>query len=138
MLIWAVLVLLFTFNTVLPSINLGYNLWLIFNILVIFSIVRLIKDKDMLFRIFRLYIISFIAMGIIGILQFLCGVIGIDNVYITQWWVPGVLPRVNGFSFEPSYYFPPLFNRQNLFFFILSDQSLQPLPLIRFEKMQKG
>jgi hypothetical protein len=29
---------------------------------------------------------------------------GLPGILVTQWWILGVLPRVNGFSYEPSYF----------------------------------
>lgn len=102
LLIWVIFILCFTFNTALPKINYGYDLWLIFNIILIFSLTRFLNTDIKFERVFKLYIISFACMGVIGIVQFILGILGI-NMFITQWWRPG-FPRINGFCFEPSYY----------------------------------
>lgn len=39
-----------------------------------------------------------------GIAQFILGALGFSGVLISQWWIPGKLPRVNGFTLEPSYF----------------------------------
>ncbi|MEZ0542589.1 O-antigen ligase family protein [Fibrella arboris] len=42
-------------------------------------------------------------IGSFGLLQLCFGLIGID-LLVAQWWIEGRLPRLNGFSYEPSYY----------------------------------
>ncbi|WP_211220205.1 O-antigen ligase family protein [Rudanella lutea] len=51
----------------------------------------------------RLYLISFIGCSLFGFLQLLFGVFGY-SLLVEQWWIEGRLPRLNGFSYEPSYY----------------------------------
>ena len=100
---WTILVLLFTFNTIYPFINVGYHLWLIFNVAIVICITQIV-DKENIEIVLKLYLLSYLIMAIIGILQCITGVLNINNPFIVQWWIKGVLPRVNGFSFEPSYY----------------------------------
>ena len=102
--IWGVILILCTFNTILPSINIAYHLWLVFDIAIIFCFTQLINDEDKNDKVIKLYIISFFIMAIVGILEFIISICGIEIPYITQWWIQGKLPRINGFSFEPSYY----------------------------------
>jgi hypothetical protein len=42
-------------------------------------------------------------LSIFGILQLLGAIVGID-ILVSEWWIKGLLPRVNGLSYEPSYY----------------------------------
>ena len=51
-----------------------------------------------------LYIYSFVAMGIFGIYQFFIARFGFIPYGVEQWWIEFVFPRVNGLSYEPSYY----------------------------------
>jgi hypothetical protein len=39
-----------------------------------------------------------------GIVQFVLPIAGGPALLVEQWWLPGRVPRVNGFSYEPSYY----------------------------------
>jgi hypothetical protein len=103
LLIWTAILLLFTFNTVYPTINIGYHAWLIFNIIMVFAFTQII-NKENKGIILKIYILSFVAMAIVGILECIISIIGINVPFITQWWIKGMLPRINGFSFEPSYY----------------------------------
>ena len=105
LLLWVFLLLCFTFNTQLVYINVAYHLWLLFDVAIIFVFVGLINDKEENNKkILKLYLMSFFIMAIIGILEFIISMMGIQIPYITQWWVKGRLPRINGFSYEPSYY----------------------------------
>jgi len=104
LLIWCGILLTFTFNTVLPSVNIGYHLWLIFNVFLIFAVVGVVNDKKFANTVFKLYVTSFAIIAIVGIVQFVLGCLGVELSSIRQWWIPGYLPRVNGFCYEPSYY----------------------------------
>jgi len=85
--------------------SVGYCLWLLLNIGMIFCFVQLFSDNAQALRtLVRWYLYSFVFVAILGILQFLLPILGLQGIFITQWWIPGVLPRVNGFSYEPSYF----------------------------------
>ncbi|WP_461052127.1 O-antigen ligase family protein [Spirosoma arcticum] len=47
--------------------------------------------------------ITFLLISALGLTQLFLGLLGID-LYVEQWWIEGRLPRLNGFSYEPSYY----------------------------------
>lgn len=86
-----------------PNINnaVGYYLWLITDILIIVIMYSVIDSRDKLFSIYSVYLDSFYIMALVGIVQFILGVMGID-FYLYTWM--GKLPRIRGFSFESSYY----------------------------------
>ena len=101
---WFFILLLFIFNTQFIYRNIGYMLWLILSILVIYQIYQIIKSNEStFFRIFDYYILSFTVLSCIGIMQFFLGLWNI-NFFIMQYWENTPIPRVNGFSYEPSYY----------------------------------
>jgi len=100
--LWMFITLLFTFNTEVISFNISYHLWMIFNVLFVFLFYQLHDLEQHV--LLSLYIDSFVIMATVGIIQFILGVLGIQLSTITQWWIQGVLPRINGFSYEPSYY----------------------------------
>lgn len=102
--IWTLFVFLGTFNIEIPKINFAYHLWLIFNILVLFSFNNYFEGKCDLSLILKLYLLSFIIISIFGIIQFLLPFFEIKPPLVQQWWIPNILIRVNGFSYEPSYY----------------------------------
>lgn len=98
--IWSFFTLPFS---LFPARSLGYLFWLMTNVLSIFVIVQLFRAPRDVDRLLRAYMWSFVALACFGIAQFTLGVLGI-GVLTTQWWIEGVLPRVNGLSYEPSYY----------------------------------
>lgn len=93
--------LLCTFHTILPMWNITYNIWLILFVMVVWAIYVLYKDRTA--RMMELYLLSFYVMAVWGCIQFILGFSGISDWMITQWWIDG-FPRVNGFTYEPSYY----------------------------------
>ena len=93
--------LLCTFHTILPKWNLAYNAWLILCAAAIWAVTALYAGRAE--RMLQLYVFSFYAMAIWGCIQFILGFTGLSQWMITQWWIEG-FPRVNGFTYEPSYY----------------------------------
>lgn len=98
--IWLIATLpfsLFTDRTV------GYTFWVAANVLIIFVFVQVFKTERDVRLLVRMLMYSFIAMAAFGAVQMLAGFRGID-LFVTTWWVPGRVARVNGLSYEPSYY----------------------------------
>lgn len=99
--LFAVCNLLCTFHTIMPMWNIAYDIWLILFVMVVWAIFVLYRNN--ITRMVELYLLSFYVMTIWGCIQFALGVSGISDWMITQWWTDGI-PRVNGFTYEPSYY----------------------------------
>lgn len=102
LLCWTMFLLLFIGNTPFLTRNLGYFVWHVFNLLLILSVFVLFDTKEKWLRLFKVYVYSFLLLSVFGFVQFAAGVAGID-LYIEQWFKEG-FPRVNGFSYEPSYF----------------------------------
>ncbi len=51
----------------------------------------------------RWFILSFVLLAAFGFLQFAVGFAGID-LFVSEWWIPNKVARINGLSYEPSYY----------------------------------
>ncbi len=102
-LIWTFFLILFVSNTTLIGRNVGYLLWHGCHFLFILFLANVIENQNQFYRLLRVYIYSFVFVGVVGIIQFFFGIVGV-NFFIEQWWFTNVLPRVNGFSYEPSYY----------------------------------
>jgi O-antigen ligase len=100
--LWFLSLLVFVWNSPLPSRNIGYLAWLIFNCLTCYSIYKF-TSRNSPEAIVRLYILSFFVLAIAGILQFTFSQIGI-HILVTMWWEFEKTARVNAFSYEPSYY----------------------------------
>lgn len=85
--------------------SLSYCVWLALNIALLFAMVNLFAgDPERLRRLLRLYLLSFVFVAVFGIVQFALPLAGGPGLLVQQWWLPGSVPRVNGFSYEPSYY----------------------------------
>jgi O-antigen ligase len=83
----------------------GYCFWLLLNIGMMFCFVQLFSDNARAIQtLAKWYLHSFAFVAAFGIFQFLLPVSGLPGILIAQWWIPGILPRVNGFSYEPSYF----------------------------------
>lgn len=101
-LIWTIFIAVFVYNTGYLARNIGYLAWLGFNMLVCYVLFS-ISDKISSNQFLRLYIISFFILALAGMAQFLLSNLGI-HIMVTSWWRMNVFPRVNAFSYEPSYY----------------------------------
>ena len=85
--------------------SLGYSLWLLLNLGLIFAFVQLFSQNPLTLRtLMRWYLYSFAFIAAFGIFQFALPLLGLPGFLIKQWWIPGTLPRINGFSYEPSYF----------------------------------
>ena len=85
--------------------SMAYSVWLALNIGVAFAMVNLFSgDFVRLQTILKLYLGSFVFVGCFGILQFALPIAGGPGILVEQWWLPDRVPRVNGFSYEPSYF----------------------------------
>jgi hypothetical protein len=104
LLFWAAFVLAFIPNTSFIERNIAYGIWLIFNILIVFCTVQIFNTEKKLLSLFKWYLISFLLVALFGILQFLLPFVRISPPLVVQWVIPGIVARVNAFSYEPSYF----------------------------------
>jgi hypothetical protein len=101
LLIWFVFQLLFVPSSDFWPKSVGYCLWLFLDIGMVISFTQLFQTAK---AILRWYLYSFTVIAAFGIVQFLLPLLGLGEPLIEQWWIPGRLARVNGFSYEPSYF----------------------------------
>ena len=103
--IWLAFQVLFIPATDFWPRSLGYCIWLVLNLFVIFAFVQLFGgEARSIAAILRWYLYSFALVASFGVLQFLLPLGGLPGILVQQWWIPGEVARVNGFSYEPSYY----------------------------------
>jgi O-antigen ligase len=100
--IWVSFLALFMFNGEPLLRSVSYWFFLIASFAVTVSIYSLMRFYSPT-HIIRLYIQSFACVAAFGVIQFILGILGVE-VLVSQYWLVG-LPRVNGFSYEPSYFF---------------------------------
>lgn len=85
--------------------SLAYCIWLLLNVALSFAMVNLFAgDARQLRILLKLYLSSYAFVAAFGIAQFALPILGGPALLVEQWWLPGRVPRVNGFSFEPSYF----------------------------------
>jgi hypothetical protein len=80
-----------------------YIMWAVTDALIILVLVQYFPSESSLRTLLRFFLVSFLAISLFGLLQLCLGLAGID-LLVAQWIVPGRFPRVNGLSYEPSYY----------------------------------
>jgi O-Antigen ligase len=102
--LWTVFVLIFVPNTPFLLRSVGYAAWLLLDGAFVFAVVQVINSRAKLKFILRWYAVSFGLIAAFGLLQFLLPFVGVTPPLLRQWWIPGHLARVNGLSYEPSYF----------------------------------
>lgn len=100
--VWSGFLLVFLINTNYLSRTIGYQFWLFLNIGIILMFMNMPFNIN---KLIKVYIISFFFVAVFGIMQFcLAPFLNFNTPLVQQWWIPGILPRINGFSYEPSYF----------------------------------
>lgn len=102
LLIWLAFQIIFVFRSPDLSNAVAYVLWLIFNIWTVYLIYYYTDVAFTIEELMVIYLNSFFFMAVLGIIQmflFFCNI----NLYVTQYWNK-YLCRINGFTYEPSYY----------------------------------
>lgn len=103
--IWSAFLLAFVLNTVHIERTIGYWLWLMMSIFTIVLVVNMFHSPCHIKSLLRFYGVSFVFVALFGLSQFfLAPILHMSTPLVTQWWIPGILPRINGFSYEPSYF----------------------------------
>jgi len=104
LLFWGLFLVVWTPNTYHLGFSIAYTCYFIFSVLLIYVSVQVFGHSDQrIYALLRGYVLTFVFVASFGMVQFVAGLVGID-LLVTQWWRVGSLPRLNGFSYEPSYY----------------------------------
>jgi len=104
LLLWFVFILIFVPNTTYLQNSIGYGFWLLFNILTVIITPQLFKTYNDIIKLVRYYIYSFFFVACFGLLQFVLPILHLGAPLVEQWLVPGLIPRINAFSYEPSFF----------------------------------
>lgn len=102
--LWTFFVLVFVPNTPFLLRNVGYAAWLLLNVAFVFSAVQFIDTLTKVRFVLRGYAYSFGIMAAFGLLQFFLPFVHINPPLVQQWWIDGLLARINGLSYEPSFF----------------------------------
>jgi hypothetical protein len=85
--------------------SLAYCSWLLLDLALMVSFVQLFSGNTrVLVKLLNWYLYSFGIVALFGSLQFFLGLVGLPAPFAEEWWIPGRIVRVNGFSYEPSYF----------------------------------
>ncbi|MDE3105625.1 MAG: hypothetical protein KGK08_10660 [Acidobacteriota bacterium] len=104
LLIWGILqTTVVPFSVFLPK-GIAYNAWLWVTILSLGYATQLYTRPALVHRLIHFYLISFIPIAIFGMYQFMAPLFGLPDFFVGQWWFYPKLARINGFSYEPSYF----------------------------------
>ena len=103
-LVWCLIQGVLTARSVIPLLSLQLYLLMLLPILGVFAVLQLYGRSLWVERLMRIYILSFVGMACFGIFQFVAPALHLGWPWITQWILHGLIPRINGFSYEPSFY----------------------------------
>src|SRR5258708_4968201 len=104
LIVWSCFIVAFVPNTSYLPRSLFYAGWLVFNVLLVLGITIVIDTPKKLMLGLRWYLYSFVFSAGFGLLQISLPLLGFSGPLVRQWWFPETLARINGFTYEPSYY----------------------------------
>ena len=102
--IWGLFLVIWTPRTYDLGFSIGYTGWFLINVALIYFATQYYGyNRNHMDSMLRWYLNIYVAISAFGLIQLIVGIFGY-NILVTQWWIAGKLPRLNGFSYEPSYY----------------------------------
>lgn len=104
LLIWTLFILAFIPNTTFLLKSVGYGFWLVFDVLLVLATVQIFNTENKINELITYYLYSFFFVAIFGLFQFFMPILHLGAPLVQQWWIPGVLPRISGFSYESSFF----------------------------------
>jgi hypothetical protein len=102
--IWCATQVLFLPASIMPSIGVAYYLLLFFTIFGVFAVLQLYGRSDYVESLMKIYLASYVFVGFFGLFQQISPALHLGTFFAQQWILPGKFPRINGFSYEPSYF----------------------------------
>ena len=79
-------------------------LLLLLSVLGVLALVQLYGRSDSIAFLMRAYLYSYVFVAAFGMVQFVSPGLHLGRPLVVQWIKYGVIPRISGFSFEPSYF----------------------------------
>jgi hypothetical protein len=102
--LWFLSQLLFLPLSGVISIGLRFFALLAFTIVGFFAVIQLYGKSISLWPVMKLYLLSYVFVGLFGLFQFATPLVGLPGILVQQWLSHGKVARISGFSYEPSYY----------------------------------
>lgn len=126
---WCLILLAFTGHTYHLQYSIGQSAYVIFVLLLVIAISSLYGTNNAgIEALIQWHVLCFVFIAVLGIVQLTLSLFAID-MFVTQWWIPDRLARINGMSFEPSYYATYLITGWGMLAWALRDR-FYPLGLI--------
>jgi hypothetical protein len=102
--VWCAAQLIFLSISLAPGIGIPFNLLLFFTIFGVFAVLQLYGRSERIDSLMKVYLFSYVFMAFFGLFQLVTPSLHLGTYFVTQWILHGKIPRINGFSYEPSYY----------------------------------
>lgn len=83
--------------------SVAYVVWAMSDALIVFVFVQYFRSEREVLSLIRWSMGAYIAISLFGLVQFGLYAHGI-NLFVTEWWIKGRVARINGLSYEPSYF----------------------------------
>ena len=102
--LWAILQGLFITQSPAPATSILLYGILIFTLLGIVAALQLYGRSSLIDSLMKVYLYSYVIVAAFGALQFVSPALHLGSPLIVQWILHGLIPRINGFNYEPSYF----------------------------------
>lgn len=102
--VWCAAQLIFLSISLAPGIGIPFYLLLFFTIFAVFAVLQLYGQSECVDSLMKIYLCSFVFMAFFGLFQLVTPSLHLGTYFVTEWILHGKIPRINGFSYEPSYY----------------------------------
>jgi hypothetical protein len=102
--LWVFIQALFIPLSGVMTIGLEFFAVLLFTVAGLFAIVQLYGQSNRTESLMRMYLLSFVFVAAFGLIQFILPLLHLPTFLVIQWIVHDRLARINGFSYEPSYF----------------------------------
>ena len=86
------------------SIGLTFFALLLFTVVSVLALVQLYGLSEHIESLMRMYLLSFVFIAVLGLVQFALPLIGLPSFMVQQWIVHGRIARISAFSYEPSFF----------------------------------
>ncbi len=91
-------------QSVTPLMSLQFFILLIFTILGVFAVLQLYGCSVRIAILMKAYLMSFVFVALFGLFQFVTPALHLGTYLVRQWIRYQQVPRINGFSYEPSFF----------------------------------
>jgi len=102
--LWCILQGIFIVESPAPSTSLLLYAVLLFTLLGIAAALQIYGRSPHIGSLMKVYLYSFVIVSLFGAIQFISPALHLGAPLIAQWIYPGLIPRINGFNYEPSYF----------------------------------